>query len=73
MQETFLQTDDDIGRIAAITYGKKYWKKFKDLLEENEVEDGIPKLKKISNQFESTSSSKKNKGLEKVLQNENML
>jgi len=57
MQEKALQTGDDIERIAAIRYGS--WKKFKDLLEEKEAEDGIPKHKRFSNQSEATSSSKK--------------
>ena len=57
MQEQATQTGESIERIAAIRYGS--WQKFKDMLEEKEVEDGIPKHKRFSNQCETSLKSKR--------------
>ena len=57
MREQAEQTGESIERIAAVRYGS--WQKFKDVLEEKEAEDGIPKHKRFSSQCGTSSSSKK--------------
>jgi len=57
MQEQATQTGESIERIAAIRYGS--WQKFKDKLEEKEVEDRIPEHKRFSSQCETSLSFKR--------------